>query len=173
MFRYGHLTLKLALIILKVLLQIKGLIMEEKDVYLKVKRLELQDGQMVHDINIFPQDGMYIVYDGIADMIVSVFNNCPTTIPITGDCEVKDYEEVSHSTIEDMRQDIADNALELWAPNVTDWLENIDKSITALNKKVGSIEISVPQKQNTGVDSDILLKAIALSQNPELIKDIK
>jgi len=123
------------------------------NVYLKLKRLEVPSGNVWMQES-YDTKGNYIVFDGFNENIVIVndVNMPPIVSVIPRDTIVKDYQEVHHTDIDNVN----DNVLEMYKT-----LLDVQAKLNTFNNGSKGLE-----------DTNDILKAIAISQKPELIKDI-
>jgi len=118
-----------------------------------VDEVELSNVDM-HNRDSYPEDGLYVVNDGIANVLCTVANGAVYSTVLPEKFIVQNYEKVLHRDID-----------ELYAM--------LDSINTKVAESLGIPSELLTSTQNTGgVSEDALLKALAIVQKPELIKDI-
>lgn len=129
---------------------------------IELKEYELPKGKKMFDVDAYNGDGLFLVNDGITMNIVSVpkLGDAPMIIPVPFNM-LNRY--IRHKSYKETEADIAAKII----GRLDDMSNNINKLIEYKEMQ------SVPQiYHEEKIDGETLLKAIALSQNPELAKEL-
>lgn len=102
------------------------------------------------------EPGLYVAKDEYGVLLMVNWTGVApgSSMPVDDKWIVKDYEEISYKTINDMYVELI---------NMANDLANIKADIRTQ---------SLIKPQSSGIDGDTLIRALAVAQKPELAKDI-
>ena len=122
----------------------------------------------IADVNKYDGEGLYLVDDGVAYMLVTVYNGYCTTMLVERKYIVKHKQAIGESGIELLQKQLSElNYMIKKLTETTDSIADDNSDMSWQNQVLNLL-------QNHGKSSDVdlagLTKLIAVAQKPELIK---